>query len=66
LNEVEAVQNQYPFICSRNAFSMGYPLADPITESIPHLGHRAVVPESRPSTSSIQSEIFAGPKTARQ
>lgn len=52
--------NQRTFILRRNFFSIGKPLAEPRTESIPHLGHRAV------SSLSTHSSISEGAKTAKQ
>jgi hypothetical protein len=52
--------NQRTFILRRNSLLIGKLLAEPRTESIPHLGQRAV------SSLSTHSLISVGAKTARQ
>jgi hypothetical protein len=57
-------QSQCSFINSKKSTVIGKPEAEPITESIPHIGHNAVTPT--PPTSSTQSRISAGVKVLKQ
>lgn len=48
-------QNQYLFMSAKKSADSSNPARSPMTESIPHLGHRAVCPS--PLTSSVHSVI---------
>src|SRR5262245_1860609 len=58
-------ENHLCFIADKRSSVIGYPDAEPITESMPHLGHKAVSPVLPSNTlrSSIHSPIALGGNT---